>query len=129
MPKIRKILQIHLCSLDLFLGGVTYGKFVTKVVFVGLIFGNYVTIRRVGRVEAPLELTDSVMRGVVSLPHGFGHGKAGARLGVAARHAGVSANDLTADHLLDAATGNAAFSAVRVEVRALERDRPGGGRP
>jgi anaerobic selenocysteine-containing dehydrogenase len=84
---------------------------------------------RVGRVEAPLELTDSVMRGVVSLPHGFGHGKAGARLGVAARHAGVSANDLTDDQLLDAATGNAAFSAVRVEVRALERDRPGGGRP
>jgi hypothetical protein len=41
----------------------------------------------------------------------------------------VSANDLTDDQLLDAATGNAAFSAVRVEVRALERDRPGGGRP
>ena len=57
MPKIRNILQflqIHLCSLDLFLSGVTFGKFVTKVVFVGLIFGNYVTIQRVGRVVARL---------------------------------------------------------------------------
>src|SRR5262249_61476334 len=62
----------------------------------GLRPGQQVRIRsRVGSVEAPLETTDAMRKGVVSLPHGYGHARDGVRLGVARRHAGVSPNDLT----------------------------------
>jgi anaerobic selenocysteine-containing dehydrogenase len=75
---------------------------------------------RVGRVRAPLRVTDEVMRGVVCLPHGYGHGRPGVKLGVAAAHAGVSINDLTDDEAIDALTGNAAFSGVPVRVERAE---------
>lgn len=71
---------------------------------------------RTGVVVAPLEVTDSVMRGVVSLPHGWGHGRKGTRLATANAHAGVSINDLTDDQRIDTVTGNAAFSGVPVQV-------------
>ncbi|HEY7127153.1 MAG TPA: molybdopterin dinucleotide binding domain-containing protein [Ktedonobacterales bacterium] len=35
---------------------------------------------RAGSVQAPVELTESIMPGVVSLPHGWGHNQPGARL-------------------------------------------------
>ena len=62
------------------------------------------------------ELTEDVMRGVVSLPHGYGHKRAGVRAAVAVEHAGVSLNDLTDDQAVDALSGNAAFSGVPVTV-------------
>ncbi len=73
---------------------------------------------RVGSVELPLAISDELMPGVVSLPHGFGHDRAGVRLGVARREPGVSINDLTDELRLDALTGNAAFSGVPVKVEA-----------
>ncbi len=75
---------------------------------------------RVGAVDAELEITDGMMPGVVSLPHGWGHGRRGAQLSVAAAHAGVSINDLTDDGRIDALTGNAAFSGVSVLVRSSD---------
>ena len=57
-----------------------------------------------------------MMPGVVSLPHGWGHGRAGTQLRVAAQHPGVSINDLTDDQLVDVLTGTAALSGVRVHV-------------
>ncbi|MCB9737939.1 MAG: molybdopterin-dependent oxidoreductase [Deltaproteobacteria bacterium] len=81
--------------------------------------GAEVTIRsRVGEVRAPVRLSREVMPGVVSLPHGFGHGVQGASLRVAEAHAGVSINDLTDPSAIDALTGNAVFSGVPVQVRA-----------
>ena len=71
-----------------------------------------------GAVEAALEVTPDVMPGVVSLPHGWGHDREGARLGVARAHAGVSLNDLTDDQCVDALCGTARFSGTPVEVRA-----------
>jgi anaerobic selenocysteine-containing dehydrogenase len=71
---------------------------------------------RVGSVEVPVAVTDEVMRGVVSLPHGWGHARKGAALSVAAAHAGASLNDLTDDHSVDALSGNAAFNGVPVTV-------------
>ena len=50
---------------------------------------------RVGTVEVDVQATDDVMPGVVSLPHGYGHGRDGARLGVADQVVGASINDLT----------------------------------
>lgn len=74
---------------------------------------------RVGHVVAPVEISDEMMPGVVSLPHGWGHGRKGTKLSVADAHAGVSINDLTDDRAVDALSGNASFSGVSVEVEAV----------
>jgi len=73
---------------------------------------------RVGSVVAALEVTEHMMPGVVSLPHGWGHGREGTRLAVAQATPGVSLNDLTDEQLVDTLCGNARFSGVRVEVAA-----------
>lgn len=73
---------------------------------------------RVGEVTVPLSLSDDMMRGVVSLPHGFGHGREGTRLSVAKTQAGVSINDLT-DHMrVDPLSGTAVLGGVPVQVAA-----------
>jgi len=83
----------------------------------GLAPGQTVQVRsRVGSVPVRLELTDAVMPGVVSLPHGWGHGRPGVQLRVAASHPGVSLNDLTDDQAVDALLGTAAFSGTPVHV-------------
>ncbi len=83
----------------------------------GVKSGDMVTVSsRVGQVSAPAEITGDMMAGVVSLPHGFGHGRHGVRLSVATNHPGVSVNDLTDDQLVDMLSGNAAFSGVPVTV-------------
>lgn len=73
---------------------------------------------RVGCVQLPLEMTETMMSGVVSMPHGWGHGRAGTRLPIAQQHPGVSINDLTDEQQLDTLTGNAAFSGISVSVKA-----------
>jgi anaerobic selenocysteine-containing dehydrogenase len=75
---------------------------------------------RVGEVVAPVEVSDEVMPGVVSLPHGFGHDAPGIQLGVAQRHAGVNVNVLSDDAAIDVLSGNAAFNGVPVTVAAAE---------
>jgi len=87
----------------------------------GVKTGAMVVVRsRVGEVTAPAEVTDDMMVGVVSLPHGFGHGREGVQLSVATNHPGVSLNDLTDDQAIDVLSGNAAFSGVPVAVAPLE---------
>lgn len=73
----------------------------------------------VGTITVPVEVSDEMMRGVVSLPHGWGHGRPGTALRVAAAHKGASINDLTDARRVDALTGNAAFSGELVRVTAL----------
>ena len=85
----------------------------------GLADGDQVRVTsRAGSVDVELEVSDEVMPGVVSLPHGWGHGRDGTAMGVAARHPGVSINDLTDEWRIDVLTGNAAFSGVPVKVQA-----------
>ena len=85
----------------------------------GLVDGGTAKVTsRVHQVEVPVEVTDAIMPGVVSIPHGWGHDADGARLGVAARYAGVNANLLTDDRLFDAVSGNAAVNGVPVTVAA-----------
>ena len=74
---------------------------------------------RVGSVEVPVGLSDEMARGVVSLPHGWGHDRKGAGLAVALAHAGQSVNDLTDEQSVDALCGNAAFSGVPVTVTRI----------
>jgi anaerobic selenocysteine-containing dehydrogenase len=84
---------------------------------IGIANGQAVRVSsRVGRVELPAEITETIARGVVSIPHGYGHGREGARLDIAAEHPGTSINDLTDEMVLDELTGNAAFSNVRVKI-------------
>jgi anaerobic selenocysteine-containing dehydrogenase len=83
----------------------------------GLTDGGVAVVRsRVGTVEAPVEVSDAVRPGVVSLPHGWGHDADGARLAVAARNAGVNSNVLTDGAVLDPLSGNAALNAIPVTV-------------
>ena len=87
----------------------------------GLASGDRARVRsRVGAVEVPVEVTDSVMRGVVSLPHGFGHDRAGASLTVAAKAPGVSMNDLTDSAEIDELSGTAVLSGVPVVVERAD---------
>jgi anaerobic selenocysteine-containing dehydrogenase len=74
----------------------------------------------VGAVEVALEITDALMEGVVSLPHGFGHARPGTQLRVANAHAGASINDVTDDARVDLLSGNASFSGVPVSVSKVE---------
>ena len=69
----------------------------------------------VGSITVEAEVTDRVMTGVVSLPHGWGHHRTGLGLRVAAEHPGVSINDITDQQRLDL-SGNAAFSGVPVRI-------------
>jgi anaerobic selenocysteine-containing dehydrogenase len=89
---------------------------------IGVKSGDPVTLSsRVGQVTAPAEVTDDMMAGVVSLPHGFGHGRDGVQLQVATSSPGVSVNDLTDDEFTDALSGNAAFSGVPVTLKAASQ--------
>ncbi len=74
---------------------------------------------RVGSVELPIEITDNIMKGVVSMPHGYGHARKGVQLDIATKHAGVSINDLTDEYVLDELTGNVAFNNVSVSVERV----------
>ena len=74
---------------------------------------------RAGSVEVTLEASTDVMPGVVSLPHGFGHNRAGIRMATAVANAGVSCNDVTDELYLDELSGNAAVNGVPVTVTAI----------
>jgi anaerobic selenocysteine-containing dehydrogenase len=82
--------------------------------------GQTVSVRSsVGSLEVPLEISEEMMPGVVSIPHGWGHDRHGVRLDVAQQHAGASINDLTDNQSIDALCGTAAFSGILVEVEGL----------
>ena len=72
---------------------------------------------RAGAVHAPVEVTDDIMHGVVSLPHGWGHDVPGMQTRVATAHAGVNVNILSDDLAVDEASGNAAFNGVPVKLQ------------
>jgi anaerobic selenocysteine-containing dehydrogenase len=86
----------------------------------GLQDGQHVRVSsRVGEVSVAVQITEGIRPGVVSLPHGWGHDRPGTQLGVAQAHAGASINDLTDDRHTERISGNAAFSAVAVNVEAV----------
>jgi anaerobic selenocysteine-containing dehydrogenase len=72
---------------------------------------------RVGEVVAPVEITADIRPGVVSLPHGWGHGEPGTHLLVAAEKAGVNSNVLTDDLVIDPLSGTSALNGIPVTVQ------------
>lgn len=73
-----------------------------------------------GAIVVPVEVTDAMLPGVVSLPHGFGHDRDGTRLGVAGERPGASMNDVTSDVHLDTLSGNAGFNGLAVTLRRAD---------
>jgi anaerobic selenocysteine-containing dehydrogenase len=86
----------------------------------GLVDGGTAVVRsRAGKIEIPVEVTDAIRPGVVSIPHGWGHDVDGTRTTVARAHAGVNTNVLADDQLLDALSGTAALNGIPVEVEPV----------
>jgi anaerobic selenocysteine-containing dehydrogenase len=75
---------------------------------------------RAGAVEVPVEVTDGVMPGVVSIPHGWGHDAEGVRMTVASAHAGTNSNVLADEELIDPLSGNAVLNGIPVELAPVE---------
>jgi anaerobic selenocysteine-containing dehydrogenase len=86
----------------------------------GLENGDAASVRsRTGTIELPVEITDAIMPGVVSVPHGWGHDVAGTRLQVASRHAGVCSNRVADEDRFDPLSGNAVLNGLPVQVDAV----------
>jgi anaerobic selenocysteine-containing dehydrogenase len=93
----------------------------------GLPDGGMAQIRNgARRIEVEVEVSDEMMPGVVSLPHGWGHDLAGTQLAVAAERPGVNLNALLDENLRDPLSGNAVLSGVAVEMAPLESARDDG---
>lgn len=71
-----------------------------------------------GKLEVPVEITDAIRPGVVSLPHGWGHDAPGTRMSVAAAAPGVNVNSLLDSSLLEPLSGTSVLNGVPVEVMA-----------
>ena len=85
----------------------------------GLADGGQALVRSAtGEVEAPVEVTDAIMPGVVSIPHGWGHDAPGVRMRVASEHPGVNSNVLADESLVDPLSGNAVLNGIPVKVSA-----------
>ncbi|NRA09607.1 MAG: molybdopterin-dependent oxidoreductase [Myxococcales bacterium] len=75
-------------------------------------------VSRAGRIQVVVEVTEDIMPGVVSLPHGWGHDRPGTRLGVAQAHAGVNSNVLTDSERMDPLSGNAVLNGIPVSIES-----------
>ena len=88
----------------------------------GITTGDRMTVTSSGgHIEVPAEVTEAIMPGVVSIPHGWGHDVAGTKQSVARAHAGVNCNLLTGSAELEPLSGNAILNGVPVEVEPVEQ--------
>ncbi len=84
---------------------------------VGLAHGGLAKVAsRVGEVVVPVEVTEDIRAGVVSLPHGWGHNVAGTKMRVAAEKAGVNSNVLSDHEAIDPLSGTSVLNAIPVSV-------------
>lgn len=88
----------------------------------GLTHGGRALLRRRGGQEqlvVEIEVSDQVMPGVVSLPHGWGHDLPGVRLSVAAARPGVNLNAILDPAARDPLSGTSVLSGVAIELEAI----------
>lgn len=86
----------------------------------GVADGDCVTVTSsAGSIEVPVEVTDAIKPGVVSMPHGWGHGRPGTRLSVANGSPGVNTNILSPPTFLDEPSGNGALNGIPVTVATV----------
>src|SRR6266566_4341675 len=85
-----------------------------------LVDGNMATVAsRSGSVEVPIEITDAIMPGVVSITHGWGHKLSMTKTRIASEHAGVNTNILTDEVEVDPLSGNAVLNGIPVAVEKM----------
>ena len=77
-----------------------------------------------GSIEVPVEVTDAIMPGVVSIPHGWGHDDPDARLSIAAAHPGANSNLLADECAVDALSGNAVLNGIPVQLAPVRNATP-----
>jgi anaerobic selenocysteine-containing dehydrogenase len=83
----------------------------------GLVDGGQARVATAsGAIEVPVEVTDEIMPGVVSVPHGWGHARRGVQLRVATKVPGASVNDILDPTRIDELTGTSALTGQPVEV-------------
>jgi anaerobic selenocysteine-containing dehydrogenase len=83
----------------------------------GIADGDVVTVKSAaGEIKVPVELTDAIKPGVVSMPHGWGHGKPGTRMSVANGSPGANTNVLSPPTFLDEPSGNGALNGIPVTI-------------
>ena len=88
----------------------------------GIITGTKIQVKsRVGDIDIEAEVTDRIMPGVISIPHGWGHHLQGVKLSFAQKYPGVSVNDITDNESIDTLCGNAALSGVPVKISQIGR--------
>ncbi len=80
----------------------------------------------VGSIDIAVEISDRIMPGVVSIPHGWGHHRKGTRLSVAETKPGVSLNDITDDQHVDALSGVSVLNGIPVTVKAVQTRKRAG---
>lgn len=86
----------------------------------GLADGALARISNQGRsIEAQVQVSEEMMPGVVSLPHGWGHGLPGTRMALAAERPGANLNTLLDEDWRDPLSGNSVLSGVPVELQAI----------
>lgn len=79
--------------------------------------GDIIAIEsRVGKITIEAEITDKIMPGVISVPHGWGHNKTGTRWSIAENTPGANVNSLTDDMIVDELSGNAVLNGVPVTI-------------
>ena len=69
-----------------------------------------------GEIKVPVEITDAIKPGVVSMPHGWGHGKPGTRMSVANGSPGANTNVLSPPTFIDEPSGNGALNGIPVTI-------------
>jgi anaerobic selenocysteine-containing dehydrogenase len=74
---------------------------------------------RVHAGQVKIQVNDEMLAGVVSLPHGWGHGESAPWQKVASQRPGVSANDWTDDQLVETFVGQSVLNGVPVTLRRL----------
>ena len=83
----------------------------------GIEDGGRARIAHDGRnIEVEVEVSDEMMPGVISVPHGWGHDQPGSRLNVAAANPGGNLNALMDENRRDPLSGNAVLSGMEVEM-------------
>lgn len=83
----------------------------------GVADADIVTVKsEAGEIRVPVEVTDAIKPGVVSMPHGWGHGKPGTRMSVANGSPGANTNALSPPTFLDEPSGNGALNGIPVTI-------------
>ena len=81
-----------------------------------------------GSLDVAAEVTEEMMPGVVSLPHGWGHGVDGTLMDIANAHPGVNTNLLNPGALVDVPSNTQVVNGVPCQLRTRRAPLPVSGR-